>query len=228
MTKFYGIICVAGSASKEAMMALVSDQVSAFDMNKVDDGEWDWWELPTPGYPSFAVKPEFVGDPRLVPVGDQPGRCFGGPVSAIDLDAFRLAAAESAGLWQAWHSTPGASSVVPLGHFLDKALSGAGYTAREARADYASQAPVREYLGPGRKILHPFEDPVYIFRGTIDDYLKREAARLLRCGAFVTEGGEWLDDSSFGGSLDDFSVFALNHLRQASDDVSVMYLHFHC
>lgn len=227
MTKFYGIICVAGSASKEAMMALVSDQVSAFDMNKVDDGEWDWWELPTPGYPSFAVKPEFVGDPRLVPVGDQPGRCFGGPVSAIDLDAFSVAAADGAGLWQAWHATPGASSVVPLGHFLDKARSVAGYTAQEARADFASQPPIREYLGPGEKIWQRDEDPVYIFRGTVDDYLEREAARLLRCDAFVTEDGEWLDDSSFGYSLDDFSVFVLNHLRQLADDVSVVYLLFH-
>jgi hypothetical protein len=122
VTKFYGIICVAGSASKEAMMALVADQVSAFDMNKVDDGEWDWWNLPTSRSPSFVVK-------RV--------------------------------------------------------------------------------------------------RGTVDDYLEREAARLLRCDALVTAEGDWLDESAFGESLDDFSVFALNPLRQASDDVSVMYLLFH-
>ncbi|MEY9933003.1 hypothetical protein ABH926_007656 [Catenulispora sp. GP43] len=227
MTKFNGIICVAGSTSKEAMMALVADQVSGFEMYKVDDGQWDWWNLPTSGGPSFVVKREFVGDPRLVPVDNEPGRCFGGPVSAIDLDAFSVAAAGTAGSWQEWHSTPGASSVVPLGHFLDKALSVAGYTAQEARADYASQLPVREYLGPGRKVLHSFQDPVYRFRGTVDDYLEREAARLLRCDALVTAEGDWLDDSAFDDSPDDFSVFVLNHLRQLAGDVSVMYLLFH-
>lgn len=228
MTKFHGIICVAGSASQEVMMALVSEQVSAFDMNKVDDGEWDWWRLPEAGGPSFAVKPEFVGDPRLVLAGNQPTRCFGGPVSAIDLDAFSVAAAEAEGSWQAWHATPGASSVVPLSHFMDKARSVAGYTAQKARADFASQPPIREYLGPGGKIWQSDEDPTYRFRGTVADYLEREAARLMRCDALVTEDGKWLDSYAFGDSLDDFSVFALNYLRQAPDNVSAMYLHFHC
>lgn len=208
-------------------MTLVSDQLSAFDMNKVDDGEWDWWELPASDGPSFVVKPESVGDPRLVVAGNQPGRCFGGPVSTIDLDAFSVAAAEAADLWQAWHSMPGASSVVPLSHFLGKVKTVAGYTAQEARADFASQPSICEYLGPGREIRQTYEDSVHLFRGTIDEYLEREAARLLRCEAFVTEEGGWLDSSAFGESVDDFSVFALNHLRQASADVSVMYIHFH-
>jgi hypothetical protein len=235
LSKFHGIVCVAGSASKEAMTALVSEQVSAFAMNvamnvamnKVDDGEWDWWELPAADGPSFAVKPEFVGDPRLVVAGDQAGRCVGGPVSAIDLDIPGVAAAEAEGAWQAWHATPGAASAVPLSDFLGRIKSADGYTAQKARADFAAQPSIREYLGPDRKIRQPYEDPVYRFRGTLDDYLEREAARLLRCEAFVTEAGDWLDASAFGGSMDDFSVFVWNHLRRASEDVSVMYLHFH-
>lgn len=197
-------------------------------MTKVDDGKWDWWQLPEPDGPSFTVKPQSAGDPRLVTVSaDDPDRCFGGPVSAIDLDAFRAAASKTADSWQAWNVTPRASSALPLTHFLGKTKTVAGYTAQEAREDFASQPPIREYSGPDAKIWHEHQDPVYRFRGTLDDYLEREAARLLRCEAFVTEGRDWLDAAAFGGSSDDFSAFAFNCLRQASDEVSAVYLHFH-
>jgi hypothetical protein len=228
LSKFHGIVCVAGAVSHEALVSLASAQVAPFDTYNGGTEAWDWWELPGPRGHSFPVKPQCAGDPRLLPVSaDQPGRCQGGPVSALDLDAFDAAAASAAGSWRRWHSTPDAASALPLSHFFGRIDKAAGYTVQQAREDFGAQPPVRDHSGPRAKIWHEDEDPVHQFRGTLDDYLERQAGRLLRIEAFVTEAGDWLDNSAFGDSQDDFSVFALKYLRQASDDVSALYLHFH-
>jgi hypothetical protein len=229
MTKFHGIVCVDDTAVGTDLQSRVAEQVSPFDLNQVDDGEWDWWQLPESDGPSFLVKPRHVGDPRLVPVSvEEPDRCFGGPLSLLDLDAFSVAASHKAEAWHAWNSTPGAASSLPLSHFLGQVKQRVGYTAQKAREDFAQQPAIREYSRPGTRIWHQHQDPVHRFRGTLEEYLERQAAQLLRCDALVTTGGEWLDSSAFRGSGDELSLFALAYLRKFSDAASAMYVHFHC
>lgn len=207
MTKFHGIVCVATDPAETDLPSRVAEQLSPFDLNQVDDGEWDWWQLPESDGPSFVVKLRHVGDPRLVPVSaDKPDRCFGGPLALLDLDAFSATASRDAEAWYAWNATPGASSALPLSHFLGRIKQTAGYTAQQAREDFAQQPAVREYSPPDARIWHKHQDPVHRFRGTLAEYLEREAARSLRCEALVTVDGEWLDSSTFRDSDDDLSV----------------------
>lgn len=120
------------------------------------DSKWDWYVVGGRWGNHFWVKPEFVGDPRLV-VGEQPAiggfepqpdRCDGGPKGLLDIQGMREAQGKAAG--EAWDKFQAVIAPHPpikgWPEFVEEVKAG-NRTIESARELYYAQPAIKALQG---------------------------------------------------------------------------------
>jgi hypothetical protein len=179
----------------------------AYTMTTYNPGsKWDWWAIGGrwTGYYPYRRNTKatvITGEAGLMTDPAAPGRCDGGPLSALDLDAMRTdAAAKALKRFQLYQETvKGTPEALPWSVFAENISEGSGYTRDQARAEYDSQPRV-ERLNATEEFGGIFaEDPIPEFAGvTAEVYAERARARAVPGSALLTADGRWMAPGRMG------------------------------
>lgn len=206
--------------------------------------KWDWYLIGGRWTGYYDLKPEFIGDPRVIngqagamtePNEDR-SKCDGGPVEMLNFESMRLHnALEGMEKYRRFHSIvsqhPAADG---WPHFADLAGSGQ-MEIDDARRAYREQ-PAVQALDQDEVFRHWWGEPFEEFGYSEDDFIAIKRREAVSGFALLTLDGEWRGPGEMGwfgmssdtpGSQEAFQVASNKYLEDLPGDTYVIAVDVH-